>query len=909
MHPTLFLLSFRLPQPGSNFVQYKFRNIMDLSDITRLISSLRAQTARDSITPNGLGSILQRIVDAISSMSGIDVEDEEAILQRLSAAESNASTALQAAQNAQAGAAGNVIDSFTQSKDEDEVSLSIKQHGHSAKQVVLPAASSTGAGIMTATDKSHLDTAYGKRVNLMSAPSSESVVTLTITFGDGTTKSVTFVGATAGTGGKAGLMTKEQADQLAALVAAGTAESVRDDAGYLKQQYAAPIILRNVTDTVFDDLAIGDVYYDTGHLFYHAEGASGDLDIGAPSRKVIYYCLADQTLYRWTGSRFVQAVSISSGDVTVPTKLSDLVNDMGFLTAHQPLKTINGQTITGTGNITIDGAAELKDASNHIKQNSATPVVLRNVADTMLDDLNEGDVYFDSGHLFWHTESTSGDIDLGTPSKRLIYFSIANSDFYRWTGSRFTKATDGSVVKSITVNGQTQTPDGNGNVNIEIEGGGLSKEDISVETQGDGTVDINVKDDTYKINLNHTHEGMAKLVVDTAANLPDASEMESDTIYGELDDGEIATIYLGGYPFYSGGGGASSGPVLRRPADGATIDMGQTTSGTVSKTINVKGKSLTQALIIQLTGTGYSFGTTQPSGVTRDSATQLTIPASSISAVNSLNGVDIVVVYTGSDTDENASGTLGITSASPDSISTEATLVANKVVLEDLAGVKLTGTQWLQTDYKPNAATEFVLNCKFSENSMTRVYPNNDLGTIFHSNKNSGDGKSFKLYFGSAASNYLTGTFMLQFVNESSIMNGSIYQQIMYSDSPSSNQTNFCADNSVVSYSIQTSNGLLQFSNAATTKSVNTSKKSSAMENDMKIGYDGTNIMKVFDLTIYELKIIEGGTVVRDWVPKKKNGVTGLLDIATNGTGTFLSSETAKTSGLASDELVAIPLT
>ena len=439
MHPTLFLLSFRLPQPGSNFVQYKFRNIMDLSDITRLISSLRAQTARDSITPNGLGSILQRIVDAISSMSGIDVEDEAAILQRLSAAESNASTALQAAQNAQAGAAGNVIDSFTQSQDEDEVSLSIKQHGHSARQVVLPAASSTGAGIMTATDKSHLDTAYGKRVNLMSAPSSESVVTLTITFGDGTTKSVTFVGATAGTGGKAGLMTKEQADQLAALVAAGPAESVRDDAGYLKQQYAAPIILRNVTDTVFDDLAIGDVYYDTGHLFYHTEDQSGDPDIGAPSRKVIYYCLADQTLYRWTGSRFVQAVSISSGDVTVPTKLSDLINDMGFLTAHQPLKTINGETITGTGNITIDGAAELKDASNHIKQNSATPVVLRNVADTMLDDLNEGDVYFDSGHLFWHTESSSGDIDLGTPSKRLVYFCLGNSNFYRWGGSSFTK--------------------------------------------------------------------------------------------------------------------------------------------------------------------------------------------------------------------------------------------------------------------------------------------------------------------------------------------------------------------------------------------------------------------------------------------------------------------------------------
>ncbi len=500
MHPTLFLLSFRLPQPGSNFVQYKFRNIMDLSDITRLISTLRAQTARDSITPNGLGSILQRIVDAISSMSGIDVEDEEAILQRLSAAESNASTALQAAQNAQAGAAGNVIDSFTQSQDEDEVSLSIKQHGHSAKQVVLPAASSTGAGIMTATDKSHLDTAYGKRVNLMSAPSSESVVTLTITFGDGTSKSVTFVGATAGTGGKAGLMTKEQADQLAALVAAGPTESVRDDAGYLKQQYAAPTILRNVTDTVFDDLAIGDVYYDTGHLFYHTEDPSGDPDIGAPSRKVIYYCLADQTLYRWTGSRFVQAVFISSGDVTVPTKLSDLINDMGFLTAHQPLKTINGQTITGTGNITIDGAAELKDASNHIKQSMATPVVLRNVTATVFDDLNEGDTYFDSGHLFWHTEDPSGDPDIGAPSRKVIYFCLADGKMYRWNGNTFqpilaTVATSGSyndLSNKPTILSQSDVQDMIDDA-VEDISGGVSKVKIGSTEYSpniNGVVDI-----------------------------------------------------------------------------------------------------------------------------------------------------------------------------------------------------------------------------------------------------------------------------------------------------------------------------------------------------------------------------------------------------------------------------------
>lgn len=456
---------------------------MDLSNITRLISSLRAQTARDSITPDGLGSILQRIVDAISSMSSIDIEDENAILQRLSTAEADAQTALQTAQNAQAGAAANVIDTFTADQDVDEVTLSLKQHGYTAKQVVLPAASSTGAGVMTATDKSHLGTAYGKRVNLMNTLSSETVVTLQITFGDGTTKSVTFVGATAGNGGKAGLMTKEQADQLAALVAAGTAESVRDDAGFIKQQYAAPVVLRNVTDEEVDDLSVGDIFFDSGKLWQC--GSSENIDMGTPSKKVIYYCLADQTLYRWTGSRFVQAVHISSGDINVPTKLSDLINDMGFLTAHQPLKTINGQSIAGTGNITIDGAAELKDASNHIKQSMAAPMVLRNVTDEEVSSLVEGDVFFDSGILWYH--GASGNVSLGSPSKNLIYYCRGDQKFYRWTGSSFTSVGGGGTAPVISISTVTG--------NWVIDG-----QDTGVHAQGE-TGNITVTDGVVTFGL------------------------------------------------------------------------------------------------------------------------------------------------------------------------------------------------------------------------------------------------------------------------------------------------------------------------------------------------------------------------------------------------------------------------
>lgn len=42
----------------------------------------------------------------------------------------------------------------------------------------------------------------------------------------------------------------------------------------------------------------------------------------------------------------------------VPTKVSEFTNDAGYLTQHQTLKTINGETIVGDGNIEITGGAE-----------------------------------------------------------------------------------------------------------------------------------------------------------------------------------------------------------------------------------------------------------------------------------------------------------------------------------------------------------------------------------------------------------------------------------------------------------------------------------------------------------------------------------------------------------------------
>ena len=42
------------------------------------------------------------------------------------------------------------------------------------------------------------------------------------------------------------------------------------------------------------------------------------------------------------------------GEYVIPTKTSELINDSGFLTEHQPIKTINGESLIGEGNLVIN---------------------------------------------------------------------------------------------------------------------------------------------------------------------------------------------------------------------------------------------------------------------------------------------------------------------------------------------------------------------------------------------------------------------------------------------------------------------------------------------------------------------------------------------------------------------------
>lgn len=58
----------------------------------------------------------------------------------------------------------------------------------------------------------------------------------------------------------------------------------------------------------------------------------------------------------------------------IPTSNSAFTNDMGYITEHQPLKTINNQVITGTGNIEITASGGTINVDGNLSSASTNPV-------------------------------------------------------------------------------------------------------------------------------------------------------------------------------------------------------------------------------------------------------------------------------------------------------------------------------------------------------------------------------------------------------------------------------------------------------------------------------------------------------------------------------------------------------
>ena len=72
-------------------------------------------------------------------------------------------------------------------------------------------------------------------------------------------------------------------------------------------------------------------------------------------KRVQYVTQSEYDTMEQAGSLRDGTTYFIEGEYVIPTKTSELENDSGFLTEHQPLKTINGESLVGTGNIEISG--------------------------------------------------------------------------------------------------------------------------------------------------------------------------------------------------------------------------------------------------------------------------------------------------------------------------------------------------------------------------------------------------------------------------------------------------------------------------------------------------------------------------------------------------------------------------
>ena len=387
----------------------------------------------------------------------------------------------------------------------------------------------------------------------------------------------------------------------------------------------------------------------------------------------------------------------------------------------------------------------------------------------------------------------------------------------------------------------------------------------------DGTFAVRIGNNTYTINLNHTHENMAKIVKCTEATRPQT--LDNDTIYVQVDNAtsptEIESIYLFGLEF-TGGGLPTGVPQISKPTPNSTINLGTAYGqGGATGTVKIKGRSLTaNSTVVVSVGSGFSLSYGQQSG-----------SSINIDAADVILGCDVTVYATAYGT----SGTILITSQT-DSLSVDANLTSD--VVEDLTAVKFTGTQGLQTDYTPNPNTEFELDMKFETNANTdrrEGFSGGMSSYIFQCNIV--DDNAF--YFNTTGNE--SDSYELMCRNDK--LSGDIYRLSFLNN-----------------HSAMLQRGIMSYKKNANSKMTWSFNGVSDATLPLKTGSPGTlNICYVastynlptnrWNVYIYGLKIMENRVVVRNYKPVTRNGVAGLYDTVHN---TFISSN-------GNDELVAIP--
>lgn len=274
--------------------------------ITQSIDALRTESSPDAVNPARVANLLQAIVDLINALTMVPDSEVTDIIQRINNAVSTAQSAQSTAAAAKTAADNKKITQFKADAAEDSVTLTVKQAGHTAMTFSFPIADASHAGIVLPAVLQQISNAATAAANNAVAQLLLSTYANRVTFG---TKSAG--GATlqkdipAATQSKAGVMSSADKTKLDALPASGIA--ALDAAARVPAANAPQVMIRNVADQsgYFDEhpLQNGDFWFEGGHIFFH-ESATSDIDMGVPSKNVVYCHTDTDILYRWTGTMF-----------------------------------------------------------------------------------------------------------------------------------------------------------------------------------------------------------------------------------------------------------------------------------------------------------------------------------------------------------------------------------------------------------------------------------------------------------------------------------------------------------------------------------------------------------------------------------------------------------------------------
>lgn len=278
------------------------------TNIKNAINAFRMLSTPSSITPKIVADLLQAVFNYIEALSLAPQTEVLNLTAQITAALNAASSALTVASQANDNANNQHITVFEPVQGTSTVKIRLKQAGSSVLELYLPLATATKAGLLSkemfSLIQSAKDKIDNKDVTELSILRSAIGVTVKIIKNDGEIVDGDILGATVE---EAGLMTAADKQRLNSLPGPDQVALV-EQSGAIKNAHAPHVMLRNVAATSFteDPVSAGENYFENGEIF-HAT-ATEPINLGAPSKELIYCHQDTNELYRWNGTSFVPVI-------------------------------------------------------------------------------------------------------------------------------------------------------------------------------------------------------------------------------------------------------------------------------------------------------------------------------------------------------------------------------------------------------------------------------------------------------------------------------------------------------------------------------------------------------------------------------------------------------------------------